>query len=421
MPQLPPIFSKQNSSKRLLLLLLVLFFILPFGKGTLINIVLTLFLIHSFISVSKQGWKSALRSPIFILPGAYLVFQGLSILWASDVSEGLIQFNIKMGLLVIPFVLVANKSLFKTGFRPKIIQAFLWGNVVAGLFVFAYAAYRVLSSGSWFFTLPGSDYRHYYFLYEDLAEPLMHPGYLSTYIGFAIIIALYLLLFKQTQKRLLTGLVLFFLFFTLVMLQGRINILALFAVLGLGAIIATFKLKAYKWLVLPAAPLVLLLGFVLFASPQMKSRYFQAPDFSYDISGNDFNSATYRLAEWLCAFDVIEENIWLGVGMGDNRKALQDAYKERAFWAGAERKFNAHNQYVETSIATGLAGFILLLILLVGYGRLAWRQKKYGLLSCLVFFAISMLTESMFERTWALNLFAIFFPVMLLKFEEDQN
>jgi len=138
------------------------------------------------------------------------------------------------------------------------------------------------------------------------------------------------------------------------------------------------------------------------------------PDFSYDITGDEFNSATYRLAEWTCAADVIAENFWLGVGVGDNRKALIDAYKKRGFKKGVEYKFNAHNQYLETMLATGVLGLAYLLFMLFTYGKWALKQQDYTALACLVFLAIGLLTESMFERSWAISLFAIFFPFMIV-------
>jgi len=138
------------------------------------------------------------------------------------------------------------------------------------------------------------------------------------------------------------------------------------------------------------------------------------PDFSYDISGNTFNSATYRLAEWSCAMDVIKEHPLAGTGLGDNREALLKSYENRGFWSGLEMRFNAHNQYIETTLSTGLIGLIFLLLLLGAYAQLAFKNKDWLSLSALVFFAMCLLTESMFERAWAVLLFAIYFPLMLL-------
>ena len=94
-------------------------------------------------------------------------------------------------------------------------------------------------------------------------------------------------------------------------------------------------------------------------------------------------------------------------------QALQQAYKNRGFWAGLEHGYNAHNQYIETTISTGYIGLFLLLFMIFYFGKTALANKDYLTLSCLAFFAISMLTESMFERANAVLLFTSFFPLML--------
>ncbi len=359
----------------------------------------------------------SLRSPLFILPFTLVAFHALSIFWAQNTDEGFFKLNLKLGLVFIPLVIGANFRFLTSTIKQRLLWVFLAGNVAASLFMFAWAIWRVISNGAWFYTTPGSDYKRYFLLYENLAEPLMHPGYISTYIGFALFICIYLIMKKGGGlKPILYG-TLAFLFFTLIMLQGRINILAFFAVVGLGALVLAIKQKAYKWLLLPLVPVVFMAVFIVFASAETRKRYFEMPDISYDISGDEFNSATYRLAEWLCASDVIEEHPLIGTGLGDNHEALMTAYKNRKFWNGLEHRFNAHNQYLETTMATGFIGLALLLALILGYALIAFRQKKYLQLSCLLFFAFSMLTESMLERVWAVNLFAVFFSVMLVRDE----
>lgn len=403
-----------NANGRFGLLLSILFFVLPFGQHFPINLVLMVIVLHSLAFLKLPDWRAAITSPLFLLPFALVAFHAVSILWAGDSSEGLVKLNLKLGLVFIPLVIAANRRFINSHLTTRLLWVFVSGNIGAAVFVFGWATWRVIRDGAWYWTTEGSDYRRYYFLYENLSEPLMHPGYLSTYIGFAMLVSIYLIWKNKAQKRMLGFATLLFLFFTLIMLQGRINILAFFAVLGVGAFVLTIQQRAYKWLLLPLVPVLLLSLFLLLASEKTRERYFELPDMSYDISGDEFNSATYRLAEWLCASDVIKEHPIIGTGLGDNHEALMQAYRDREFLNGLEHRFNAHNQYLETTIATGFIGLILLLLYLWGYGQMAYKQGDFLLLSCLLFFAISMLTESMLERVWAVNLLAIFFSIQLL-------
>ncbi|MFN7604055.1 MAG: O-antigen ligase family protein [Bacteroidota bacterium] len=103
-----------------------------------------------------------------------------------------------------------------------------------------------------------------------------------------------------------------------------------------------------------------------------------------------------RRAIWVCAIDVIKNDLWLGVGTGDGQDALQESYLNRNFvLAGKYNRFNAHNQYLQVAINFGLIG------LLSWLGVLIWllyhQRRNWLLLTLITIFLFSMLTESMLE------------------------
>jgi O-antigen ligase len=241
----------------------------------------------------------------------------------------------------------------------------------------------------------------------------MHPGYLSTYIGLALLASLYLFFTGATRRWLWLGAA-GFLFFTMIMLQGRINILAMFAVLGLGALIAAIRQRVYKVLAIPALAIVIFGVILFFGSSGIKARFFEMPDLSYDITGNHFTSATYRLAEWSSAMMAIEKAPVFGHGIGDANPELVSVYEERGFREGVKRKFNAHNQYIETTLALGVAGLLILFLLLGFYVKTGLRNQNLLLIVTLIFFALCMVTESMLQRVWGVLLFNTFLPLLTL-------
>ena len=260
-----------------------------------------------------------------------------------------------------------------------------------------------------------------YFTYQQLSETFSHPGYFATFVGFAIFITIGKVINSKGKNKVYQLISLTFLFVMMVLLQGRINILALLGVFGIGAIYYAFKKRMYLVLAIPTVLTVGLVVLVLSGSENSKSRFLQIPNFEYDITGDTFNSATYRLAEWTCAADVIKENFWFGTGVGDNRQALWDAYAARGFKKGVEEKYIAHNQYIETMIACGLIGLIALLSMLFYFGRQLFLMGDFTSLACLLFLAFCLLTESMFERAWAITLFSVFFPLMLVTSQQKDN
>jgi O-antigen ligase len=266
----------------------------------------------------------------------------------------------------------------------------------------------------------GGSYQRYFFLYETFSAPFMHPGYLATYAGVALIACLYFVKNGISKERPMAIFAAVLLLVELLLLQARINLIALVIVFLLASLYWAIKKKAYKFILAPTAFFVLLAAaVVLFAPQSLKERYLDAPQLDYDISGSNFNSATYRLAEWKCALHVIKEKPLLGVGVGDAKQELLDAYKHFKFWSGIKYQYNAHNQYLETTLALGLVGLFLLLTLLGAYAASAINYNNITMAAAVIFFALCMLTESMFERAWAVILFNLFFPYFVVLPDAD--
>lgn len=397
-PTLPP-------PKRLSLfqaLYAALLFSLPWGQESLSYLLLLALFLLSIGSLSRAHWALALRQKGLWLSAAFYLWYALSLLWSEDVASGLRQMETKLSFLLAPPALMAFGLFSEPKAREKILQVFVWGNVSAILWALAKALWLHWNFEAGAEALP----RPNFFVYERLSRSLMHPGYLASFIGVAILANAQLITQKATGPRwfslviLLTGLFL---------LQARMNLLALLLVSLAYLVYRIFKLRLYRLLLVPLVLLALGLSALKWAPPSLVNRYLAFPRFDYDISGDQFNSATYRLAEWHCAKIGISREPWWGYGVGDARQALQDIYREEAFWAGLEQSYNAHNQYLESLLSVGIPGLLLLLGLLARY---AWQASKsspwMGL--ALAFFALCLLTESMLERAWGVLLLNLFFP-----------
>ena len=405
----------KSGTTRFALVISILLIVLPFGNQYVTNSALTLVLFNSIISLRLKDWAKAFINPIFVLSALFYIYLYISLYWSANPTTGLLQLETKLSLLIAPFVLVANKRLITLNHKELFLKVFVVANALALLLILFIAAYKAIDAGAFYYIPEGSKSKVYFFTYVSLAQPLMHPGYLSTYFGIAILSAIFLFITKSVRKWLWLGL-LIWLFLGMILVQGRINILALFVVLSLGGLVAAIRLKRYKWLFIPAIPAFLFVVLLAFGNKAIKARFLQMPDFNYNISGTheDFNSATYRLAEWTCAADVINQNPVKGVGIGSNTQALMKAYENRGFWEGLRQGFNAHNEYLEIAMIGGFIGLALLILLLGGYAYFSFRNGDYLTLAALTFFALSMITESMLERAWAIILYAVFFPLMLL-------
>jgi len=402
----------KEASHRFAVLAALLIFSLPLGQMAITNLIMFLLFIQSILSYRWSDWKLGFKDPLVWFSAGFYLYLLLSLMWSENHDSGWRQLETKTAFLLGPLIILAGKNQWSKRSRVLALKAFWWASILAIFLALIYAAYRSIQARAFYEESPFG--RRYFFAYTHLATPLMHPGYLATYLGMAIFSTVEL---HQAESRknwlwfYRASIILFLIF--MLLLQARINLLAFMAVIGLGAFYIAWKRKAYLWLGLPFIPILALGLFMAFASPGMRDRYVQLPNFDYDISGDDFNSATYRLAEWKCASAVIADNFCWGTGIGDNHQALFDSYREFKFWEGLEKEYNAHNQFLETAISIGIPGMCLLLAGLLYFLYRAQRQKDYLALSCVVFLIICLLTESMFERMWGVLIPTIFIPFLL--------
>lgn len=388
-------------------------FALPWGQGRFSSVLLLLLLVVGLFRRRKSEWRAALQAPLVWVSMAFYLLHLVSLSYTTDLLQGGKELETKVSFFLGPLLLLAYGQSQKQAQLWQLRLAFVLGNVAVLLAALCYAAYRALGAENWFYVREGGTYQRYFFQYETFSEPFMHPGYLATYAGVALLILLHGLYQKRWRQRSWAWAGVGLLVLGLILLQGRMNVLALLLVLGGWAVVWAWQKEKGLWLLYGLLGAGLLgLGVYALAPDSLLKRYLALPQFAYQIDGDQFNSATYRLAEWRCASEALQEAPWLGYGVGDSQQALEGAYRELHFWKGLEGHFNAHNQYLETWLAVGLPGVLLLLLLLALYLRRFAQEGRWDMVAALVFLALCMLTESMLERAWAVVLFNVLFPLL---------
>jgi O-antigen ligase len=113
-------------------------------------------------------------------------------------------------------------------------------------------------------------------------------------------------------------------------------------------------------------------------------------------------------------WSVVSEHPVLGVGTGDVNDALEETYKTHAHRIEATLHLNAHNQYLQSWLATGLPGLFLLVALTLWpvFRRPNWHPWLFP--AFLILCAMNFSVESMLE-TQAGVLFFSFFNSLFLR------
>ena len=384
--------------------------------GNTTGLIIGVFVLFSFIFIVLKK-ISIKKTRAYYLP--FLLFYTLyliSVFYSQNTDEAKVKILIKLPLLILPLLL----SIYFGSVRKDIVQKILRNYVLifalsTPYFLFA-ALYRTAKNGSMYYTYEETgEVISTYFTYAGLTEWVIHPAYLSLWAGTAFLITLFYVI--QNKKSILYWTVLICLLLLVLLSQSRMNILALIFVLIVLAIVFLFQ----KYTVVKSFALLGLFAFIsgviLYLLPQkVLGRFSNLTSLHYNIEAETFhegfNGITIRLAEWKCAFQEIKKRPLFGSGIGDAHYHLRESYKRNNFLYGYREKFNAHNQFIETTLAIGLIGLASLIYIFIPVIRDAIRKKSFHVLAATGYIVLCFLTESYLERQWGVVFLGMMLPTL---------
>ena len=129
-------------------------------------------------------------------------------------------------------------------------------------------------------------------------------------------------------------------------------------------------------------------------------------------SFGNVNTINLRIIKWYSAVNIIKNNLGAGVGTGDSTDELLKEYEALQFKNGLDFKYNAHNQYLESTIKFGFLGFVSVLFLLIKPLTIAKKNKDFVLLFISIFLIGAYSFESMLERQHGVVFLSFFIPLL---------
>ncbi|MGD1958789.1 MAG: O-antigen ligase family protein [Fulvivirga sp.] len=339
------------------------------------------------------------RDQLFILAISVPLFLSfVSILWSVDMHKGIKSVETKALLFILPIISLIPQV--KKISLDSILKSFLIATLMACIFGSISGFLQYLETGD-----SG-------FLYSDnLAYATQSQAiYLSISVNLCFIIIIYLFENGRLKLAYLLAAGLFLIIMSF-LLAARLSMLAGFAIIGLYSL---YKLKSTPLKV----RLTVLIGFIVLALslsivfPKTIGRFRSlASSFNYsfdnsngvnhfngEISPENWNGLTLRLAIWQCGLELVAENLWLGIGIGDYKQALIDKYQEKKFKYALQQCFGIHNQYLYYLLTTGFIGIVLFLYSFYHISLKAFQNKNYLYLLLLSVFLVSFITESVLNK-----------------------
>lgn len=394
--------SKFLSRERIFEFLVAAFaFSIPFKAiyNSLLVVVLALYAIFALD-------KRLDRNTVLGVLGVSIVFW-IAVLWlvqSKNFEEGLFRVQQKSIITIIPAIF-ALCSYNHSRVRSVFLSFFLFGVVAAMAVSLIHGFFFWWSSGS-FEKLTGHGLVEYLDVYTYILA-------LLCLLAQVIIMESFLkgnkLLFVPNRLRM--GLLLFLVMSLFILAVQQVIIC--WIALCLAYIFRSVKRRRWVIFSMLALPLALAAG-VSFVRPlreKVHDSVFGSPRNTIPLDDSapwkeEWNGVAIRKAIWTCSWDVVKDNPLFGVGTGNEQDELQKVYLNRKFYLAAHyNKFNAHNQYIQIIVGTGVIGFVLI------FGASAWsfwRLRSSRLfLYALTAVLIAMLTESMLETNKGCLIFSI--------------
>ncbi len=349
---------------------------------------------------------------LFILFILFYAWQLAGMLYSDNPNTGWENLKVRLSLIFFPMVLLEPGEMIRKNGK-YLLRLFAGSTLIYIIicFINAFINSANIQSGVWIFDPhPEEEYWLNYFYGQEFSL-FQHPSYQAMYVLMSVFICLESW-FDRTFKKnhrffwLASGI---FLLISLYFLSSRAGLLA--AVL-LVPFYLFIKIKnrtrnQFTWILILLGVIIILP--VIFTNKRMNT-------FIHDINQKSFDEMENmddRRIIWKSAFIVARDHYIWGLGTGDVEAGLVNEYQEIGNQLLAEKKMNAHNQFLEILLENGIIGLVLFVMILSYMIYILWKGRNilYGVFVLLIF--LFFLFETMLNRLAGVSFFAMFSFLLL--------
>lgn len=414
------ILPKWNEQVHVFLICVLAFLIPAFPPALPILVVLLslnwLLVPKAFVQGFKENYKNP-NSLLLILLGIYLI----GMLFTSNTGYGLETIEGKLSFLVFPFLVFTYTKACKENIFSY-LRVFIYGTVANALFCFGWASYCYFKPV--LVTLYGIPYDlgASNFYYNQLSF-FFHPSYSALYCIFALISLVYMWSKGQLKMNWKWVAIIFLLVLFVLLLSSKAGWIGL----SLFIIYFFIRLAKEKRAVMALLMLGTVVGLFIFLNIYFTPRFVKRiPELSTithlieDGAKTDSTARTgadgsvSRIMVWKAAIDIIRSNFWIGVGTGDAKDKMLEKYKEKDMKAALESKLNSHNQFLNTFIALGVTGFIVLSLCFLIPFYYSFKRRSFLLAAFICIVGLNFMVESMLETQAGVIFYSFFYSLLCI-------
>lgn len=411
-------------------------------------------------------WKRRLKLSQLLLSKVSLGFIGiyslylLGLFWTDNFESGLKILERGLFYIVAPLILIEISFFSKKKLLKYIYLSFILACLSLLIYGFITGLYKSrLIPNIWQGNLTSSEVflsLKWNYTYQIFAKHMgMHAVYLSVYLIFAFFLSLDLLRNKKLESRLqgllkcalplfvislflLQSAMMIFLFIFLCSLWYLRNIAdlsswktPLFFAISLCGFVYVLIMKSNftdsnnkLWILISFFMIGLVIPYLLklLKGIRIKPIYALAilmigimgimtiskVESVNDFAQNNPSNVTARILKWKASTEVIEDNLWIGVGTGATSDELLLKYDEMNFKAGIEHNYNEHNQYLRFWMENGILSLVLFLFVLLSLLILMEKVDHFPLLVLTLLLLFFSFSETPLAREKGVTFFVYF-------------
>ena len=247
------------------------------------------------------------------------------------------------------------------------------------------------------------------FFMGDIFSQFLHPTYLAMYLTLGIFLIMKNSLIHRNLRVLL--IIIFILYVFLVSSKaGIISLFLPFLVFAFHKFYQTNKRKHFLFSFI----ILLVLATIVIVHPRTSNvfRFFTDQEILIDKNAQYSNGT--RLLVWYSSLKVIKNDPFFGVGPSQSEAELMETYQLYGFKYPYEKRYNAHNQYLQVLIAFGVLGFISFIWVLLRPVSIEAKVNMQFYVAFVLILSFNFLFESVLERYEGIVFFAFFYPYLAI-------
>lgn len=398
-------FAKDKNTYSLLgyNLPLLIAFLLPFGINT--SVIILLWVICFFLF---QEFKTSIKN-IFSNKWSYVLItffliHAIGYFFSDNKTLALTAIERKLTFFAFPFLFFSSN--YSSINVKKVIISFVSGSFLVIMICLFRAFYLYLFQG------------YNSFFYSEFAY-FMHPSYMAMYL---IQSQLIIMIFYKEWLGHLKNLNFKIGFMSLVFIVGiflcssKMGLITAVLLLPTTLIVILYHKGFKKSIIGLLITLIVALpvSYKLFPNPYARLKVAATVATSpNEINKEEVESTAVRILIWKEAINIIKNNFVFGVTPGDENDVLCKAYRDNGLTGALNKQLNAHNQYLQTFIATGVIGFLLLCMMTFGALIYGFIRKNYLLVlfSCMAI--LNFMVESILQSQAGFVFFVFFFCILV--------